>query len=353
MSGQPNATPEWPTPHQRHTTARDGSASDVGPTAEPIGPGYHAPIDFNTRKLFHFVAVAEELHFSKAAARVHLAQQALSRDIKGLEEELGAKLLERSTRKVTLTPAGEVFLEGARTALTALDAAASAARRAAREPTGTLRLGYVPGAALELTPLILDEFRKHHPDVVVEMQEFPVNDSSAGLASGATDVAFVRLPKGIANIATEVLFVDPVVAMVPNAHHLAGRRSVSARDLVGDPITNGDTLDETYRAFWCLDAVRDESTRARVVPINSITEEAQLVAAGAAIAITSAVVMHFMPVPGVQFLAIDDWPGSAIALGWHRDQPSPVVAQFLDVARSVRDRESELVYAMENRPTTP
>lgn len=299
------------------------------------------------------MAVAEELHFSKAAARVHLAQQALSRQIKELEDEVGVKLLERTTRKVTLTPAGEVFLEGARTALAVLDEAASAAQRAARELTGTLRLGYVPGAALELTPFILTEFAERHPDVVVEMQEFPVSDSSAGLASGATDVAFVRLPKSIPNIETEVLFVDPVVAMVPSSHHLVGRISVSARELIADPITNGDTLDEAYRAFWCLDAARDESTRARVVPINSITEEAQLVAAGAAIAITSTVVMHYMPMPGVEFLAIDDWPGSAIAVGWHHDERSPVVAQFLDTALSVRDRESELVHSMENRPTTP
>ncbi|KLO28364.1 hypothetical protein ABW16_13370 [Mycolicibacter heraklionensis] len=310
------------------------------------------PIEINTRKLGYFVAVAEELHFSKAAERVHLAQQALSRQIKELENLVGAKLLERTTRKVTLTPAGEAFLAGARTALAALDEAASAARRAARGLAGTLRLGYVPGAALELTPLILAEFAERHPAVVVEMQEFPVHDSSAGLASGAADVAFVRLPKGIPNIETEVLFVDPVVAMVPNSHHLVGRGSVSAKDLVSDPITNGDTVDEAYRAFWCLEAARDESTKARLVPITSITEEAQVVAAGAAIAVTSAVVMNFMPLPGVRFLAINDWPGSAIALGWHRGERSPLVAQFLEVALSVRDRESELVHTMENRPTT-
>ncbi|BBY34161.1 LysR family transcriptional regulator [Mycolicibacter minnesotensis] len=311
-----------------------------------------SPIEINTRKLGYFVAVAEELHFSKAAARVHLAQQALSRQIKELENQVGAKLLERTTRKVTLTPAGEAFLEGARTALAALEEAAATARRAERGLAGTLRLGYVPGAALELTPFILTEFGERHPGVVVEMQEFPVHDSSAGLASGATDVAFVRLPKGIPNIETEVLFVDPVVAMVPSSHHLVGRVSVSARELVADPITNGDTLDEAYRAFWCLDAARDESTRARLVPINSITEEAQLVAAGAAIAVTSTVVMHHMPMPGVEFLEINDWPGSAIALGWHRDERSPLVAQFLDVALSVRDRETELVHTMESRPTT-
>lgn len=309
-------------------------------------------IEIHTRKLTYFVAVAEELHFSRAAERVHLAQQALSRQIKELESLVGAKLLDRTTRKVTLTPAGEAFLEGARAALTALEDAAAAARRAARGLAGTLRLGYVPGAALELTPFILAEFAERHPDVVVEMQEFPVHDSSAGLASGATDLAFVRLPKGIPNIETEVLFVDPVVAMVPSSHHLVGRGSVSARELVADPITNGDTLDEAYRAFWCLDAARDGSTKARLIPINSITEEAQLVAAGAAIAVTSTVVMHYMPMPGVEFLAIEDWPGSAIALAWHRGERSPLVAQFLDVALAVRDRESELVHTMEHRPTT-
>lgn len=298
------------------------------------------------------MVVAEELHFSKAAARVYLAQQALSRQIKDLEDELGVKLLERTTRRVALTQAGEVFLEGARAALAALDAATTDARRSAHGLAGTLRLGYFPGAALELTPLIVAEFRHRHPDVVIEMREFPISDPSAGLASGASDVAFLRLPQSTANIETEILFVDPVVAMVSASHRHAARTSVSARDLIHDPITRSSGADDTYHAFWCLDAARDESTRPRVVPINSITEEAQLVAAGLAIAVTTAAAMHYIAPPGVRFLPIDDWPGSVTAVGWPEGRRSRIVDRFVDAACSVRDRESEIVHNIEKRPMT-
>ncbi|HEX7322885.1 MAG TPA: LysR substrate-binding domain-containing protein [Mycobacterium sp.] len=300
----------------------------------------------------HFVVVAEELHFSKAAARVYLAQQALSRQIRDLEDELGVKLLERTTRRVALTPAGEAFLEGARAALVALDDAVGAARRSAHGLAGTLRLGYFPGAALELTPLIMAEFRHRHPDVVIEMHEFPISDPSAGLASGASDVAFLRLPQSTAKIETEILFVDPVVAMVSASHRHAGRTSVSVRDLVDDPITRSDSADHAYHAFWCLDAARDRSAKAHIVPINSITEEAQLVAAGVAIAVTTAAAMHYIAPPGVRFLPIDDWPGSAIAVGWPDGRRSQIVDRFIDAACSVRDREHEIVHNIEKRPMT-
>ncbi|MEB3034429.1 LysR family transcriptional regulator [[Mycobacterium] nativiensis] len=297
----------------------------------------------------HFVVVAEELHFSRAAARVYLAQQALSRQIKDLEDEVGVKLLERNTRNVALTPAGEVFLEGARAVLAALDGAAGAAQQAARGLVGTLRLGYLPGAALELTASIMDEFAERHPDVVVEMKEFQVSDPSAGLASRASDVAFLRLPQNTAKIATEILAVDPVVAMVAASHRHAGRESVSARELIDDPITQSGSVDAAHHAFWGLQAARSDAGPAEVVYVNSITEEAQVVAAGAAIAVTSAAAAHYMPAIGIRFVPIDDWPGSAIAVGWNDDDPSPLVGRFVDVARTVRDREREIVHSIENR----
>lgn len=297
------------------------------------------------------MVVAEELHFSKAAARVHLAQQALSREIKELEHHLGAKLLERTTRTVALTPAGEIFLAGARAALATLDAATAEVQRTVRGLTGTLRLGYVPGAALELTPLIVAEFQQQHPDVVVEMQEFPISDPSCGLASRDVDVAFLRLPQDAANIETEVLAVDPVVAMVSTTHRHAERDSVAVHDLIGDPITVSTTGDEAFRAFWCLGAARDESTPASVVPVNSITEEAQLVAAGKAVAVTSAALMDYLPVPGIRFLPIQDWPGSALAVGWNAGESGPLAARFVEVACSVRNREIEIVHKIENRST--
>ncbi|MFL0180614.1 LysR substrate-binding domain-containing protein [Mycobacterium sp. SMC-15] len=306
-------------------------------------------IDINTRKLRHFVVAAEELHFSRAAARVFLAQQALSRQIKELEDELGVKLFERTTRNVALTPAGEVFLEGARTVLAALDGVAAAAQQAARGVVGTLRLGYVPGAALELTAPILAEFRERHPEVTIEMREFQVSDPSAGLASRATDVAFLRLPQSTPNISTEILAVDPVVAMVSTSHRHARRKSVSVRDLLDDPITQSSSVDQAHHAFWSLAAARTAATKVHVVRSDSITEEAQVVAAGAAIAITGAAAAHFMPLSGVRFLPIDDWPGSAIAVGWTDGEPSPLVSRFVDVACLVRDRERDIVHGIEHR----
>ncbi|OBG32860.1 hypothetical protein A5671_06945 [Mycolicibacter heraklionensis] len=303
----------------------------------------------NTRKLRHFVVVAEELHFSRAATILCMTQQALSREIKEIEASAGAKLLDRTTRKVTLTPAGEIFLAGAREMLATLDATTTDIARAVRGLSGTLRLGFGPGGALELTGLIVDEFRRCYPGVDVTMREFPIGDPSAGLASGVSDVALLRLPVSTPDIETESLFVDPVVAMVSANHRLAACSSVSVRDLIDEPITVTDTTDESHRAFWCLDAVREDATAARRFPINSVTEEAQLVQAGMAVAITSAAVTEYLPAPGVRCLPIDDWPGSVVAVAWLRDEPSPLVARFVEVACAVRDREADVIRAIEGR----
>jgi len=311
-----------------------------------------AAIDINTRKLRHFVVVAEELHFSRAATSLFLTQQALSYEIKEIEAWVGAKLLNRTTRKVTLTPAGDIFLAGARAILATLDATIADTARAVRGLSGVLRLGYVPGGALELTALIVDEFRNCYPDVEVTMREFPIGDPSAGLGSGASDVALLRLPVSTPHIETAPLFVDPVVAMVSANHRLAACSSVSVFDLIDDPITVADTADETHRAFWCLDSVRGDTTAARRVLITSVTEEAQLVQAGMAVAISSAAVMQYLPAPGVRYLPIDDWQGSVAAVGWLRDEPSPLVPRFVEVACAVRDREVDVVREIESRLTS-
>ncbi len=294
------------------------------------------------------MVVAEELHFSRAAARLYLTQQALSREIKELESRVGAKLLDRTTRKVALTAAGEAFLTGARAVLAALDDAVADTARVQGELSGTLRLGYVPGAALELTGYIVDEFRRHHPDVVVAMREFPIGDPSAGLADGASDVALLRLPVSTPNLATEPLFVDPVVAMLSTAHRHADRASVSVEDLLDDPITLTATDDEEHRAFWSLAQVQPRPDTRRV-PVNSITEEAQLVATGMAVAVTSAAVMHYLPVPGVRYLPIDDWPGSVVAVARAAATPAPLSTRFVQAACAVRDRETEVVRGIETR----
>ena len=309
-----------------------------------------AAIDLHTRKLRYFLAVADELHFSRAAARVFLTQQALSRHIKELEDELGFALFDRTTRKVSLTAAGETFYEAARRLIGGFDDAVAASRRVDRALTGSLRLGFTPGAALELTAPILNAYREAYPDVEVQMREFPVGDPSAGMASGVTDVSFVRLPQGTQHIETEPLFVDPLVAVVACGHRLATQTSVGVAELVKEQLTLSVTSDEVYKDFWSL---RDApGGPAHCLAVSSVTEEMALVAAGVAITMTSSAIQSIAPMPGLRYLLVEDWPGSTVALAWHADERSQAVARFVDIACSVRDRESELVEQMQTRRPT-
>ncbi|WP_202033296.1 LysR substrate-binding domain-containing protein [Nocardioides sp. WS12] len=304
--------------------------------------------DLHTRKLRYFIAVAEELHFSRAAAKLFLAQQALSRQIRELEDELGVPLFIRSTRKVELTAAGEVFLAGARAAVDALDEAVTMATRTNRAVTGTLRLGFFPGAALELTAPLVTEFRTRYPDVTIEMRESPVLDPSCGLIDGTSDLALVRLPATVEGLCTETLFTEPVVVGVSSGHPLAHRSSVTASELLDLPITLSHTVDPVYRSFWVLDGFRADGPAPQIVATSSITEEAQLVATGTAVCVTAAAAARYVPHPGIQYVLITDAPRSELALAWREGAESPLIERFRACALEVRDLEVEIVDLIEN-----
>lgn len=303
-------------------------------------------MDVSTRKLRYFVAVAEELHFSRAAARLFVAQQALSRQVRELEEAVGTTLLRRTTRFVELTPAGEVLLAAARHALATIDEGVVAARRTGCGEVGTLTVGFEIGAALELTAPIMAEFARRHPDVELRMQEYPFSDTAAGLADGSSDVAFNRLPIAVPDVDTVVLFVEPLVAIVPLGHRLATRAAVTAQDLVGEPMGLRRGSDETRRAFWTL--AEHTGGAGRVVETRSHTEELELVAAGLICSISAAASARATPHRGVRFIPIDDVPGSTVAVGWRRDHRTPLVEQFIAAAAHVRDTEHDTVHAIEH-----
>ncbi|RST22076.1 LysR family transcriptional regulator, partial [Streptomyces sp. WAC04770] len=193
-----------------------------------------------TQKLRNFVVVAEELNLSRAAPRLFVTQQALSKQLRDLEEAVGVRLLDRSTRRMALTPAGEVFLASVREALAVLDAGVAAARSAG--PGGTVRLGFLMGGALELTTPILAAFSARCPDVELELHETGLADPSAGLADGSSDVAIVRLPLALPDLDVLPLFVEPLVVALPPHHRLAGRASLTAEDVIDEPLAVGRTL---------------------------------------------------------------------------------------------------------------
>jgi DNA-binding transcriptional LysR family regulator len=305
-------------------------------------------VDLPPRKLRYFIAVAEELNFSRAARRLYIAQQSLSAQIRELEDEMGVTLFHRTTRKVELTAAGTVMLAAARTALATLDDAVDEARRAERGELGTLKVGFIITAALELTRPILAAFRDRFPAVKVELREFDFSDTSAGLAGGWADVAVVRPPISAEGIEFETLFVEPRVIAVVRDHPLADRDAVSVEEVLELPLAIGITPDAAWRGFWTLADQRGGGEPPRAVRTHSQTEENEIVAAGEACSITAAGVARYMPHAGIRYIPISGIDGSAAALAWHADRHTALVDRFIAVARQARDRETAIVTQIEH-----
>ncbi len=205
------------------------------------------------RQLRYFVTVAEELHFSRAAGRLHLAQSALSAQIRHLEAELGGPLFVRSTRRVELTAAGEALLVDGRSILAEADRALERARALARGVGSSLvigSLGPAPGALL--SPL-LARFGGRHPDVRVEIRAFDFTDTVAGLREGRAQLAFLYAPLHEPDLVLTPLLAEQRVVVLPRAHRLAGRREVRPADLAGEIfVTQPESTPQEWRDFWML-----------------------------------------------------------------------------------------------------
>jgi len=190
----------------------------------------------DSRELAYFVAVADELHFGRAAERLGMAQPPLSRAIQRLERRLGVELFDRANRRIELTPAGEVLLAEGRKALTALDAAARRARRAGRADP---RLVVVtkPGGDAGLLEPILSAYTGHPDAVDVEVVICGIGEQEPMLRSGHADVALLRIPHDDADgLATEELLTERNVAVLRRDHRLSGRASVTTADLEGETL---------------------------------------------------------------------------------------------------------------------
>jgi DNA-binding transcriptional LysR family regulator len=186
------------------------------------------------RQLRYFIAVAEELNFTRAAARLHIAQPPLSAAIKQLERDLGTQLLTRTTRHVALTDAGTAFLAGARRVVESLDLAIDAARRAAVGRHGTLRVAFGAAARFETLPAIGRAFRRSHPDVTVVTEELSNVQMRPALRTGMIDVAVALCPELSADLACDVVRRERIVALLPRRHPLAAGAGVALSALAAD-----------------------------------------------------------------------------------------------------------------------
>ena len=180
-----------------------------------------------------FLAVAERLHFRSAAADLGLSQPSLSQALATLEDGLGVRLVERSTRSVLVTPAGERLLPYARSAVVAMDAVADAAAGSGGALFGPLRIGVIPTAAPYLLPGLLPALAEHFPDLrprIIEDQTARLLDA---LRSGSVDLAILALPTGTAGLVELPLYRESFSMVVPAGHELAGRRDLPL-DVLGD-----------------------------------------------------------------------------------------------------------------------
>lgn len=202
---------------------------------------------FDLRQARAFLFVAEELHFGRAAARLFTSQPALSRTIRALEEAVGASLLERSTRRVRLTTAGEAFVAECRLALGHLERATTAATDAALGRVGKLRVGYMDFAINGRLPQLLQGFRSRYPYNVLDLEYNPSSKQQTALLDGRIDIGFVigefQSPK-VLNVMVER---NDYVALLPEAHTLASRHTLRLADLAQEPFVMGS--EEAFSSF--------------------------------------------------------------------------------------------------------
>jgi DNA-binding transcriptional LysR family regulator len=191
----------------------------------------------DVRDLRVAVAVADHLHFGRAATALGMAQPPLSQRVKAIEEELGVPLFERTTRRVRLTAAGTEFVAGARTALSAVDGAARRARAVGRGEAGHLAIGMVGSALAPPLPAIVRAFRTRSPDVIMHFTVLPTAAQLAALRADELDIGFVRPPLPGQDDDLELVPVsrEPLMAVLPADHRLARRRRIPVDLLAGEP----------------------------------------------------------------------------------------------------------------------
>jgi DNA-binding transcriptional LysR family regulator len=288
------------------------------------------------RLLTYFVAVAEELHFGRAAARLHIAQPSLSVQIRKLEHTLGAVLFLRDTRHVELTDAGQVLLEESRRLLSDADRIVGLTRAAAYgSGRRKLVVGFQANAAAELTPQILSAFQAQFPGVQVQMQGFDFTDPYVGLADGSSDVAFVRPPLVVKSwLALETLFVEPRVLVVSTGSPLSALPEISVEQ-VTDEFFVARRAPEDWRNFWLATDSRQGLPVRLGAEVSTVDECFEAILSERGVAFSGASTQRYYSRPGLAFVPVGDIPPTTLSIAWRTDVESQVVADFVTTARVV------------------
>jgi len=287
------------------------------------------------RHLKYFVAVAEELHFGRAAKKLNIAQPPLSQQIMNLEEELGIKLFDRSRRNIQITAAGSHFLKEARQVLLHVEQSAEKARRIHVGKAGRLVVGFVGSVIHTFLPEGLRLFRERFPEVDLDLHEMNTAEQITSLHAKRIDVGFLYPGDQNSMLASKTLTVAPLLAVLHNSHHLAGRKTVHIKQLAHESfIANTRSSEPVVR-----DAFISLCHAAGFSP--SITQEAGqvqtvlgLVASGMGVCLLPDFIKNIRR-PGVQYIPLSGPPAEVrLAVVWRGDDASVLVKSFVNVIES-------------------
>ena len=282
------------------------------------------------RHLRYFVAVAEEKSITVAAKRrLRTAQPSLSRQLRELETEVGARLMTRSASGIELTAAGKVFLDHARLALAQVEAAVAAARRAAHPEERTLALGFLSGCEPQWLPGVMHVLREELPRIEVTISSKHSPQLAEGLATGKLDAAFLRAEERYPDLVYKVLIREPLIVVLPSDHRLASREAIAPKDLVGEtfigmadqaPVLR--SIIEDYFHRWGIDL-------RPTYKVEYLSMAMSLVASTRGVALLPDFARNFLTRSVVSRPLAGEAPSIDLVLGYHKANNSPLLKTFL------------------------
>jgi DNA-binding transcriptional LysR family regulator len=286
----------------------------------------------NLQRLRYFVAVADELHFGRAAEQLNMSQPPLSQQIRLLERELATTLFDRNTRRVTLTDAGAFLYPEAVRLLAAADSVDRLMDQHRHGQAGRLRVGFVDSAAYEVMPRVLSEYRRRWPGVGYELHSMSSDEQVQALRAAQIDLGIGRAAADSRLVAATLVMHEPLLVAAGAAHRLAAATTARLRDLADEPVIGFDrnvspSLHAVLASMLATEGVAYD-------PIIEATEYATIlgfVAAGEGVAIVPSSVQTSRP-PGLRYLRLSDERATVPLLLLTRSgEPAPLVAQALDV----------------------
>jgi DNA-binding transcriptional LysR family regulator len=281
--------------------------------------------DVDLRKLRYFVAVAEHLHFGRAAEALHIAQPVLSRQIRALEDELKAQLFVRDKRATELTPAGQQRLGDAGPLLARADALRLRVTRAACGQ-GSFTIGFMPGLIVTEAVCALTS---RHPQLAVDVLRTNWDDQTAVLHDGRADVSYLRLPVDQSGLQVRPLLTEPRVAALPAGHRLAGKDTLAIADLADEHLLQDPAAVPEWRDV--ATEMRDQDRR-RAPFFRTVEEKLEHVAAGRGIVLLPLSTALFYTRPGVAYSHVSDIAPNQVCLAWEATRRSQLIQDFAAIA---------------------